>query len=54
MRASLIGSPHLMQGISTVGWKRVQVGVGRSGRSIVSRCFQKELVFAKKRRNATV
>jgi hypothetical protein len=47
MRASLIVSPHLMQGISTLDSKRVHVGVGRSGRSIVSRYFQKELVFCR-------
>jgi hypothetical protein len=36
IRASLIGSPHLMQGISTVAGNRVHVGVGRGDRSIVS------------------
>jgi hypothetical protein len=36
MRANLIPSPHFMQGISMVVWKRVQVGVGRGIGGIVS------------------
>lgn len=36
MQCSLIGSPHLMQGISAVAWRRVHVGVGLIDCSIVS------------------
>ena len=42
MRASLIPSPHFMQGISWVVSKRVQVGVGRGIRRIVSSRILKE------------
>jgi hypothetical protein len=43
---SLIGAPHLIQGISAVVCRRVQVGVGLNDCSIVSS-------VSMKRRNAT-
>ncbi len=40
--ASLIRSPHLMQGISVAVGKRVQVGVGKVICGIVSSDFKEE------------